>query len=304
MIEYCENQVSRTILLDIFMTKCRQIECRRTSLLEYFGEHFDSRECHATCDNCKNRDAGGITEKTDVTDDCVAILNMVRKLQEACESITLVQASQLFLGQLSKGKERKKDEMTSLEAFGRGKGRYERSEIERVIYHMILRQYLSEMDKKNAMGFTSTFLTSGSNANNLLRGERVHLICKTRRKTKSFERIDQKRKKQKKIVPEAASPVNIVPLPSDSQPRRIPGHHVEALAQLLKDWRASVCDNFNVMPYHILPTSGIAAIANAVPTTSTELSEIDGVGRIRVKKYGEAIISIVQSYLQKHNLKP
>jgi len=79
----------------------------------------------------------------------------------------------------------------------------------------------------------------------------------------------------------------------------IPEHHVESLAQLLKDWRASVCDNFNVMPDHILPTSGIAAIANAVPITSAELLEIDGVGRIRVKKYGESIIEIVKSYLDK-----
>lgn len=53
------------------------------------------------------------------------------------------------------------------------------------------------------------------------------------------------------------------------------------------------------MPYHILPTSGIAAIANAVPVTSAELSGIDGVGRIRVKKYGDAIIEIVKSYLNK-----
>lgn len=80
---------------------------------------------------------------------------------------------------------------------------------------------------------------------------------------------------------------------------RIPENHVEALAQLLKDWRASVCDNFNVMPYHILPTSGIAAIANAAPVTNAELSGIDGVGRIRVKKYGDAIIEIVKSYLSK-----
>lgn len=53
------------------------------------------------------------------------------------------------------------------------------------------------------------------------------------------------------------------------------------------------------MPYHILPTSGIAAIANAVPVTSAELSDIEGVGRIRVKKYGEAIIDIVKTYLSK-----
>ncbi|GLD97477.1 hypothetical protein PINS_up006161 [Pythium insidiosum] len=58
------------------------------------------------------------------------------------------------------------------------------------------------------------------------------------------------------------------------------------------------------MPYHILTTGGIAAIANAVPVTNAELSEIDGVGRIRMKKYGDAIIDIVKNYLKKHNLTP
>jgi superfamily II DNA helicase RecQ len=92
-------------------------------------------------------------------------------------------------------------------------------------------------------------------------------------------------------------------IPQSKSSGRIPERHVEALAQLLKDWRASVCDNFNVMPYHILPTSGIAAIATAVPVTSTELSAIEGVGRIRVKKYGDAIIEIVKSYLNKVKLR-
>ncbi|RLN26454.1 hypothetical protein BBJ28_00008908 [Nothophytophthora sp. Chile5] len=90
-------------------------------------------------------------------------------------------------------------------------------------------------------------------------------------------------------------------IPAHKSVGRIPESDVEALAQLLKDWRASVCDNFNVMPYHILPTSGIAAIANAVPVTNAELLEIDGVGRIRVKKYGESIIQIVKAYLEKNN---
>ena len=68
---------------------------------------------------------------------------------------------------------------------------------------------------------------------------------------------------------------------------------------MLKDWRASVCDSENVMPYHILTTAGIAAIANSVPLSNAELLKIDGVGRIRVKKYGEAIIGIVKHHLEK-----
>lgn len=69
----------------------------------------------------------------------------VKELEKVGESVTLVQASQLFLGQLPKGKERKKMFFSSLNCFGKGQQRFERSEVERIFYHMILRQYLQEM---------------------------------------------------------------------------------------------------------------------------------------------------------------
>lgn len=80
---------------------------------------------------------------------------------------------------------------------------------------------------------------------------------------------------------------------------RIPEEHVDALIQLLKDWRASVCETFNKMPYHIIPNNGIALIANAVPTSNEELLGIEGVGATRMKKYGESVLQIVKSYLDK-----
>jgi hypothetical protein len=157
MTEFCENQV----------------ECRRTSLLEYFGEHFSSEDCHQTCDNCKNRAMGVTFEKTDVTEDCLTILRMstccrrcvvtwnswrltdhehvvdgrysVKTLQADNEPCTLVQISHHFLGSLAKGREWKRDQFAQLPGFGAGKGRYQRSEVERILYHMVLRQYLREI---------------------------------------------------------------------------------------------------------------------------------------------------------------
>lgn len=155
MTEFCENQV----------------ECRRTSLLEYFGEHFSSVDCHQTCDNCKNRAMGLTFEKTDITEDCLALMRMskyfcialwsvvmqanyfpllstihaVKALQADNEPSTLVQISQHFLGNIAKGKEWKKDQFTQLPGYGSGKGRYQRSEVERILYHMVLRQYLREV---------------------------------------------------------------------------------------------------------------------------------------------------------------
>ncbi|TYZ58506.1 hypothetical protein PybrP1_010465, partial [[Pythium] brassicae (nom. inval.)] len=346
MSEFCENQV----------------ECRRTSLLEYFGEHFASDQCRETCDNCKNRALGLVFDKVDVTEDCMKLLKMVKALQADNESSTLVQISQVFLGQIVKGREWKKDQFAQLPGFGAAKGKYERSEVERILYHMVLRQYLREVDKSNAKGFTTTFLAAGEHAGRLQRGERVCLVIKTRYHARAVSHSEASssgpstatapKKKTAKAPKEPKEPkaqgkkpkaptkkakkaasakddmehlsddfddiVEVLPttaqyplIPVTHAAGRcgsacimIPESHVEALAQLLKDWRASVCDNFNVMPYHILPTSGIAAIANAVPVTNAELSGIDGVGRIRVKKYGDAIIEIVKSYLSKHNLTP
>lgn len=72
------------------------------------------------------------------------LCHTVKELQEDCESVTLVQASQIFLGLVPKNKEKKKSKYMNLACFGKGAGKYERSEVERILYHMILRQYLGE----------------------------------------------------------------------------------------------------------------------------------------------------------------
>ncbi len=106
---------------------------------------------------------------------------------------------------------------------------------------------------------------------------------------------------------------------------RISAEHAANLETLLADWRATVCDSLNAMPYHILPSPALIAISRLVPTTSAALYEIDGMGALcvkashesciflskvvltssytlgktRVKKYGDAILNIVKQYLEK-----
>ncbi|RHZ10317.1 hypothetical protein DYB37_007505 [Aphanomyces astaci] len=312
MVEFCENQV----------------ECRRTSLLEYFGEHFSSDNCHHTCDNCKARSNGAAFEKKDVTADCLKIYSIVERSASEGESLTVVQASAVFMGTISKDQHKRRAFIEGFHEFGAGKGRYDRSEVERIIYNMILRQYLDELEKKNAMGFSSNVLVTGASGRKLVQGETVALVCKTKRQplivappsaalplSGRKEHGKASKKPAKTSKHQAHSTTTVVHLTQGgddeviemfagmTRPKpmgaRVSMHHVEALHQLLMDWRASVCDNFDVMPYHILPTSGIVAISEAVPVTCAELMAIEGVGRTRVKKWGEAIIDVVKSYLTK-----
>ncbi|KAH9085280.1 hypothetical protein Ae201684P_004990 [Aphanomyces euteiches] len=311
MIEFCENQ----------------IECRRTSLLEYFGEHFSHEDCHQTCDNCKARSKGASFEKRDVTSDCLKLYNIVERAASENESLTVVQTSAVFMGTLNKDQQKRREFLEGLQEFGAGKGRYDRSEVERIIYNMVLRQYLDEIEKKNVMGFSSNILVTGSKGRKLVQGETVSLVCKTKRANQvplpqqpvRKQKESGKSKKSKpspKETPQTNSAVRLTQgddevvemFPVMARPKqigaRVSAKHVEALHQLLMDWRASVCDNFDVMPYHILPTSGIVAISEAVPVTSAELMAIEGVGRTRVKKWGEAIIEIVKNYLAKNGVEP
>ncbi|KAF0696338.1 Aste57867_12897 [Aphanomyces stellatus] len=314
MVEFCENQV----------------ECRRTSLLEYFGEHFSNENCHQTCDNCKARSKGMVFEKKDVTKDCLNIYTIVERAASEGESLTVVQTSAVFMGTVSKDQQKRRSFFEGFTEFGIGKGRYDRSEVERIIYNMILRQYLDEIEKKNMMGFSTNVLVTGSNGRKLVQGETVALVCKTKRQPVALvvqappptrKEKDSGKAKKAKAPPKQARAqttatirstqgddevIEMFPVMTRPKPlgARVPEKHVDALHQLLMDWRASVCDNFDVMPYHILPTSGIVAISEAVPVTCAELMAIEGVGRTRVKKWGEAIIEIVKSYLAKNGIEP
>ena len=61
------------------------------------------------------------------------------------ESLTVVQASAVFMGSLTKENQKRRPFYEKQEEFGAGKGRYDRSEVERIVYNMILRQFLDEV---------------------------------------------------------------------------------------------------------------------------------------------------------------
>ncbi|KAF1780604.1 P-loop containing nucleoside triphosphate hydrolase [Phytophthora cactorum] len=294
-----------------------------THYYQYFGEHFSSEQCHGTCDNCKNKVLGITFEKSDVTEDCVALAEMstselqtqvakdgtnlvltllpcsvvVKSLQGSGDPTTLVQIAQIFLGMVVKGREWKQNQFSQLGGFGKGKGRYSRSEVERILYHMILRQYLREV--ANAKEVVEVLSDDYDD-------DVVEVVAPSATTTE-YPLIPERISSRRCVL---LCGIRVLSAVACTEPKRlhihhrIPEDHAEALAQILKDWRASVCDSQNLMPYHILTTGGIASIANSVPVSNAELLEIDGVGRIRVKKYGAAIIDIVKTYLAKNNLTP
>ena len=64
------------------------------------------------------------------------------------------------------------------------------------------------------------------------------------------------------------------------------------LFNLLRDWRSGRCKKEGMPPYILFTNQQLAQIVKKRPQTLAELMKIDGIGKARVEKYGEEILSI------------
>ena len=96
------------------------------------------------------------------------------------------------------------------------------------------------------------------------------------------------------------SPAKEPPPPRKSPPKDETGLDVdEALFQALRTWRLEQARAQGVPPYVIFHDSHLRAIAAHRPVTLEALSEVKGVGPIKLEKYGAAVIGLVQKHLER-----
>ena len=78
MVQYCMNEA----------------DCRRSQVLHYFGEKFDAKQCHKTCDNCRKA-TGGVTE--DVREIARSAVLLVQSIEHD-KGVTMLHAIDVFRG--------------------------------------------------------------------------------------------------------------------------------------------------------------------------------------------------------------
>ncbi|GLW07592.1 DNA helicase [Microtetraspora sp. NBRC 13810] len=66
----------------------------------------------------------------------------------------------------------------------------------------------------------------------------------------------------------------------------------EALLEALKAWRADTAKQAKIPPYVIFTDVTLQAIAERVPIAETDLLAIPGIGRVKLDRYGEAVMSL------------
>ncbi|GAA2282623.1 ATP-dependent DNA helicase UvrD2 [Nonomuraea roseoviolacea subsp. roseoviolacea] len=74
-----------------------------------------------------------------------------------------------------------------------------------------------------------------------------------------------------------------------------PADYDEELLESLKAWRTATAKEGKIPPYVVFTDVTLQAIAERVPRTEQELLSIPGVGRVKLDRYGEAVLSLCRS---------
>lgn len=68
------------------------------------------------------------------------------------------------------------------------------------------------------------------------------------------------------------------------------------LYQSLKSWRDALADESSVPVYMVLSRKSMSELIRILPSTLAELETIKGIGKIKVKQYGQDILEIINAY--------
>lgn len=136
-----------------------EIDCRRSQVLQYFGEIFDARNCHSGCDNCISNGRTAASARptlTDVSEMAKSAISMTEEIESRNDLVTLLHCIDCFLG--SNKREIVNKDHQSLKHHGAG-SKLAKGDAERLFQKLVTEGILGEKSVSNRMGFTNAYMT-------------------------------------------------------------------------------------------------------------------------------------------------
>lgn len=85
--------------------------------------------------------------------------------------------------------------------------------------------------------------------------------------------------------------------PSGSSQSQLTTRPDEALFEKLRKWRSALAQEEGVPPYVIFHDRVLNRVASCLPTSREVLGAIPGIGRVKLERYGDALLAIVRDHL-------
>jgi ATP-dependent DNA helicase RecQ len=262
-----------TAKLDALLGLCETAQCRRVRLLDYFGEAAAS--C-GNCDNCLDR-----PEEWDGTVAAQKLLSCIAR----CESATGFSFGAQHIIDILRGKRTAKVEQFGherLSTFGIG------VDLEVAQWRSVLRQLVMlrlvqvDTDRYSVLRLTAA-------CREVLRGERTIRLRRVsdRDAIRAAARGTVDRSRITGVQAVRVLSESSVAIAGD-------GTHV-GLFEALRAWRRQVAREHGVPAYTVFHDSTLEEIARRRPGSTEELSEVSGVGAVKLERYGAAVLDLVQA---------
>ncbi|MEV5553423.1 DNA helicase RecQ [Nonomuraea wenchangensis] len=250
--------------LDAMLALCETAGCRRVMLLDYFGQQ--GAEPCGNCDTCQSP-----PETWDGTVAAQKVLSAVFRLaKERRQKFGVGQIVDILLGKTTaKVLQHGHDSLT---VFGVG------TELGNQEWHSVVRQLLAQGLLAVESDYGALVLTDASAE--VLRGRHEVLL---RRDTLRPPRTRGTSGSGSGSGSGAGKSRPAVELPAEAAP----------LFERLRAWRATVAKEQGVPAYVIFHDATLREIATLRPTTSAELSTVNGVGENKLAKYGDQVLEVL-----------
>ncbi len=241
--------------LDAMLALCETVQCRRTQLLNYFGQ---SGGTCGNCDTCLNP-----PETWDGTIAAQKALSTVLRLRrERGQSFGAGHIVDILVGKSNpKVLQHKHNE---LKVFGVG------TDLRDTEWRGVIRQLLAQGLLTVHGEYGVLTLTEASE----------DVLFKLR---KVMMRREPERVKAPRAAKAKASRVAAAEL----------GPAAADLFEQLRGWRASVAKEQGVPAYVVFHDATLREIASRMPTTPAELGAISGIGENKLAKYGEGVLEVL-----------
>ncbi|XP_069186238.1 recQ-like DNA helicase BLM isoform X1 [Procambarus clarkii] len=261
MVAYCENKM----------------DCRRTQLLNYFGEIFSRENCKGSpataCDNCKCHES---YKQIDVSTETRAILQAVKQLCTGggwSSNFTINHFVDIFKGSEAKKVMDSGHNRHSLH--GKGKS-WSRNDAERLFRRLVLEGYLQEDMVVIRDEMTCAYLRSGSKSEQFLSNPNA-----------KFE-FEMKNSASNESKPDADAQTE----DDDDELKQLQNDCYAALLQTVKDLAAQKGVNYT----NIINMVALRLMSRSLPESEDEMLKIPHVTKANFDKYGQALLDITQRY--------
>ena len=260
-------------LLNLMERYCETDECLRSYILKYFGEtvadNQDADGVGQTCGNCGNCLGQEDREEIDATLDAKKILSHITRLNKMGKHLMFTTVSDILLG--------KTDFLTDLPTFGIMKG--------------TTRKYIRQLTNRlTAMGYIQDDgrLTATPTAREVLFGDATVIIRRERR-------IETGSRKAGVSNATARTTSTTSSAKAKSQKKEAPRYAVsDALFEELKKLRLEIAKEENMPAFVIFSDATLIDMCQKHPLTSDEMLSVSGIGEIKLQRYGEKFLEVLQ----------